>query len=107
MLVDLVGLQRDRLQTFIAEGSAVEQKSDPARARSCVRALRPRRKEVDANEPAVFDLETALLERLAPACIPGRLAVSLDLSTGDRPAALVVGLQDQQPSRLVEDQGAG
>ena len=55
----------------------------------------------------MLDLKAALLERFAPACIPGRLAVGLDLSTGDRPAALVIGFEDQQPSRLVEDQGAG
>jgi hypothetical protein len=66
-----------------------------------------RRQEVDAHEPAVPDFKAALLEGFAPACIPRRLAVALDLSAGDRPAALVVGLQDQQPFRLVEDQGAG
>ena len=109
MVVDLVGLERDRLQALVAERAAVEQKSDPPWAGRTVRAPRPRprRQEVDADEPTVLDFKAALLERFAPACIPGRLAVGLDLSTGDRPAALVIGFQDQQPSRFVEDQGAG
>ena len=71
-----------------------------------MRALRSRRQEVDAHDPAVLDFKAALSERFAPACIPGRLAVAFDLSTGDRPALLVVGFEDQQLSRLVEDQGA-
>jgi hypothetical protein len=55
---------------------------------------------------AALDLEPALLEGLAPASVPRRLADLLDLATGDSPSRLVVGFRDEQPASLVEDQRA-
>ena len=84
-----------------AERAAVKQEAHtagPAGARP---------QKVDAGQPALLDLESALLERLALAPLPRRLTVLLDLAPGDRPPCLVVGLQDQQPPGVVEDQRAG
>src|SRR5262249_48393600 len=94
VLVDLVGLQPDCLQTLIAERVAVKEESDSAGARCSVLALRSRRQEVDAHEPAVLHLKAAFLERFAPARIPGRLSAALDLSTWDRPTLLVIRFED-------------
>src|ERR1019366_8084827 len=101
VFVDLSVVDRDRRQLLIAKGAAVEQEAHTAGPAG----TRPQ--EVDAGQPATLELEAALLECLAPASLPRRLADLLDLAAWDRPARLVVGLQDQQPPGLIEDQRAG
>src|SRR5438067_1871880 len=101
VLVDLGRVDGDRIQLLVAEGAAVKEEAQtagPGRARP---------QKVDASQPATFDVKAALLERLAPACLPRRLAGLLDLAARYRPLRLVVGLQDQQPAGLVEDQRTG
>src|SRR5690349_12251361 len=98
MLVDLIGLQPDRLQLAVAEGAAVKQEPQAAGTVGSWPS------EVDAHEPAASDLEPALLSRLALTSLPWRLAAVVDLPAGDRPALLVVRSEDQQPAGLVEDQ---
>src|SRR5271166_1842150 len=101
VLVDLGVVDGDRRQLLIAKGPAVEQEAHPAGSAGA------RPQEVDAGKPATLDLKAALLEGLAPASLPRGLADLLDLAARDRPARLVVGLQDQQPPGLIEDQRAG
>ena len=91
MLLDLVVLQSDRAELPIGEGAAMEQESDPAGP------ARLRTEEVDAHEPPINKLKTALLAGLAPAGVPRRLPVRVDLPARNRPALLVAGLEDQQP----------
>src|SRR2546430_1338410 len=98
MPFDLCLLGPDRAELLIGERATVEQEPDPADA------VRFRSQEIDAHQPSMLDLKGALLEGLAPARLPRRLAARFDLTARNRPALLVAGLQDQQPPEPVEDQ---
>ena len=83
---------------LVRKGAAVEEEANTSRPPGAGR------QEIDARQPAALDLKTALLEGLAPARLPRRLAARFDLTARNRPALLVAGLQDQQPPEPVEDQ---
>ena len=70
-------------------------------------AARTRAKEVDAHQPAAPQDEPALLGRLAPAGLPRGLSVRLDHPAGEGPAALVRGVEDEQPAAPIPHEGAG
>ena len=65
MLTELFILQNDRFELLIGEDAAIEQEPHPARS------VWPRPKEVDADEAAMIDPETALLASLPLARLPG------------------------------------
>src|SRR5580658_1606024 len=98
VLGDLLGLQHDPGQGPVTNWSAVEQEPDAARP------ARARTTEIHRRQPPAVHVQAALLADLAPARLPGRLAVGLHDATRDRPARLVGRLEDQQPARPVEDE---
>src|SRR6185312_15547514 len=97
-LGDLLGLKLQVGQLLVAHLPAVEQEPDAPRS-----AL-PGAAEVHGGQPPAAQLEAGLLPHLALARLPRRLAVRLHHATGDRPAALVGRLEDQQTPAAVIDE---
>jgi hypothetical protein len=63
--------------------------------------------EVDAHQAAGVDSQPRLFGHLATASFPRGLTILLDLASGDRPAGLVGGLQDENPTSVVVQKGTG
>src|SRR5271166_7005215 len=95
---DLLGLQHEAGERLVAHFPAVEEEPDPPWA------ARARAAEVHRREPRAGHVDAGLLAHLALARLPRRLPVRLHDTAGDRPAALVGRLEDQQPARPVEDE---
>jgi hypothetical protein len=101
VLGDLLGLHHDPGQVGVAERAAVEQIPDASRF------VRAGAAEVHVRQPgpvARADVEATFFGHLTPAGVPGRLPVGFHHAAGNRPAGLVGGLEDQQPTCLVEDE---
>ena len=80
-------------KSVAGEHAAVEEETHPAR----LARLGPQ--EVDRHQAPVLDVEPHLLAHLAPAGLPGRLAVRLHDPAGDRPVRLVGRVDDEEPAR--------
>jgi hypothetical protein len=100
-IFDLAVLEDERILSGGLDLSAIEQEPDPAGA------VRPRMEEVDTHQSTGGDGQPGLFGHLAAASLPRRLAVLLDLATRDRPARLVGGLQHEEPTRVIVQEGTG
>ena len=98
---DLPGLQALAFELLGAEFATVKEEPQPTRP-----ARRLRRPEVHTDQAAACDLDPTLLAGLAPARLPRRLAILLELPARNRPATLVARLQNQQPAQRVKQQRA-
>src|SRR5437763_413634 len=100
MLDDLGWLDDDAMENVLAERPAIEQKSHAARTPLL------RTQEVAAREAPDRHRNADLLQRFPLARFPRRLAVCFHLPPRDRPALLVVRLENEQAARWVKDECA-